>query len=460
MSVTLSLGSARPKIEKASCEWIAMFGMDAQACYGRTLAIVQGPETDQRELNRILQAAQHGKAAQTRLVLYSGAGSGALFSVSARPSCSFEHCEMTMSRVDALTHEAAVAEDGAAKVLVASQKPFKVSHVSRAFSKAYGIKQEHLLNRTLAMIQGPNTHGRALAELFDAALQGLTQAAHIQTYTRNGTEVGRDLTYVRVVPVMSAGDMSHLLVVMGAAPRADFFPAPCDFEERNDKATRADSSSELSPYNEVSPVGQESHGAPFASCSQVRDRGTDRTVDLVIQRLHEYKTRHQTRPMATVTLDKATVTSDSTRAAAPPTLSEASPIQGKARHAHARQERRVQRRPSVSFSESVTVLTSLRSTSSPTTASSVLREPSPEPFSPFSSLALLVCVFVKIIMSLATFGALPMPAIRPDRRQDQVRGKEKASARAGRRMLSARHEWQMIHHLEMSDSMLGGFTVY
>ena len=115
---------------------------------------------------------------------------------------------------------------------------------------------------------------------------------------------------------------------------------------------------------------------------------------------------------------------------------------------------------SVSFSESVMVLTSLRSaTSSPPTASSVLREPcgaSPEPYSPFASLARMVCVFIKIIMSLATFGALPMPVIRPGRRQHQVLEKEKASARAGRRS----REWELIHHLEMSDSMLGGFTVY
>jgi hypothetical protein len=427
--VTLNLASAQPRIEHASHEWIEMFGLGlhADAVNGRTLAVVQGPETDVREVTRLMQTVQHGKAAQARLVLYSGAGAAALYNVRASPSSCFERCHITMSRYDAISHEEALREDGKVKVLVRAARPFKVAHVSCAFSEAYGIAPEHFLNRTLALVQGPNTRHRALAELFDAALQqqGSTHATNIVTYRGDGTEVGRDLAHVSVQHVMSGGDLSHLLVVMGKDPRADVFPAPKEFDIQEG---HADVHDDLGPPNNERLRSSEGRGAA-RSCDA-----------LASERLRR----------------------------------------GKGDQEYEAEQRR-QRRPQHTRSTQTTPILE-----APAGRLTAAEAPEADNAGLCAMLTSMLCFVIGVLVSIATWGAVPMPwaqthlqtsrrvSSRRDERDTPGGLSARVGARSPRRLraVSPRavmsvtrraaylREWELVHHGDFASSVLENFTVY
>jgi hypothetical protein len=214
MKVTLSLASP-PTIQDASPQWLKEFGLELRFCVNRTLNLVLGPDTHAPALARLITSVQNGKQAQAQLTLYSRAGTGALFHVRAQPSRTGAGMELTMSRCDVVSIAEAGPEacDGSVQVLLEAKKPFRVVNVSSAFVAAYGFQPEHIINRTLSMIQGPSTDLDAWKDvLYGALFSGSAQAAHIKTYTCNGTEA-EGLTHVRVTPVMGSGDPGHLLLI-------------------------------------------------------------------------------------------------------------------------------------------------------------------------------------------------------------------------------------------------------
>ena len=245
MKLTLSLATAVPRIEGASPAWLAEFGLDAAACRGRTINIVTGPESNVKQLASLLEHVQHGKQAAANVTLYDRAGAGALFRVHVQPSCSAKTCEVAMQRCDTVAYDAAVEEDGTAKVLLEARKPFKVHRASSAFETAYGFEAGRLANRTLSIITGPNTDAKALQQMLDGALEGSTRNACLQTYTRYGTEVGAEMSRAQATPVVQDGDIKYLLVIMGPAATGSHyhrsssseggsnveFPNPEDFDE-------------------------------------------------------------------------------------------------------------------------------------------------------------------------------------------------------------------------------------
>jgi len=212
----LSLSSeSPPRIVDASPSWYRHFGFELATCRGRTLSLVQGPESNPKTIRNLIETAQNGQQTQARLVLYASSGVGALFHVHAGPSAYFQRCELALTRCDALSFEEAAYEDGAVKVLLRARKPFKVAHVSAAFASTYGFSPEALANRTLSLIQGPGTDAKAWNAALAGALGGEKRKARLQTYTCSGSEVRRDLTKVRVTPVIHGGDVGYLLVTMG-----------------------------------------------------------------------------------------------------------------------------------------------------------------------------------------------------------------------------------------------------
>ena len=215
MQVSLSLASAMPRIADASSEWLAEFGLDLETCRGRTLNLVTGPDSNVQQLTVLLETVQNGKEAQANLMLYSRSGEGSLFCVHAKPSCSAKNCEMAMRRCDAVSFDAAMQEDGSAKALLEAKKPFKVHHASSVFEKAYGFETVQLKHRTLGIISGPLTDVQALSRMLHRALTGSTGTACLQTYLRNGSEIGDGMSHVQVTPVVQDGDIKYLLVTMG-----------------------------------------------------------------------------------------------------------------------------------------------------------------------------------------------------------------------------------------------------
>ena len=113
-------------------------------------------------------------------------------------------------------------------MLVHATKPFKVAHVSAACSSTYGLSPEHLVNRTLGVIQGPLTNFDAWTAALDGALGGTPQAACVQTYHRDGSEV--DLTQISVTPVIGSGDVGYLLIAMSKSKSADMPASAANFD--------------------------------------------------------------------------------------------------------------------------------------------------------------------------------------------------------------------------------------
>ena len=214
MNLILSLATSPPTIQDASLLWLEEFGLELRFCRNRTLSLVLGPDSHAGVLARLITAVLHGKQAQARLVLYSRAGTGTLFHVRAQPSRTGAGMELELSHCDAVALVEAVREDGSVKVLLEAKRPFRVVHASSAFLSAYGFESKHITNRTLQAIHGPSTDINAWKQMLDGGLSGSAQSAYIKTYTCNGSDA-EGLTHVRVMPVMGAGDIEHLLIAMG-----------------------------------------------------------------------------------------------------------------------------------------------------------------------------------------------------------------------------------------------------
>jgi len=239
MRVSLSSGST-PRIENVSPEWLQHFGFDLPTCRGRTLNLVRGPDTNHKKLANLIETAQNDKVTQAQLVLYAKSGAGSLFHVRAHAassrstSCDKSSClqrvELVLTCCESISSfEEAIQEDGNVKVLVYAKKPFKVAHVSAACASTYGLSPEHLVNRTLGVIQGPLTDFHAWTAALDGALAGATQAACVQTYHRDGSEV--DLTQINVTPVIGSGDVGYLLIAMSKSKSAHMPGLSTNFDE-------------------------------------------------------------------------------------------------------------------------------------------------------------------------------------------------------------------------------------
>jgi len=294
----LSLNSASPPcIEDASTSWCHHFGFELATCRGRTLSLVCGPESNPKTISNLIETALNGQQTQARLVLYASSGVGALFNVHAQPSSCFQRCELALMRCDALSFEEAAHKDGAVKVLLHARKPFKVAHVSAAFASAYGFAPEGLVNRTLGLIQGPGTDANAFNTTLIGALEGHKKKARLQTYTRNGAEVGRDMTKVSVTPIIQGGDVGYLLVAMGNCKNDNDKKHDCMDEAVTRSVTFTKDTCEHNyESRRVRPVNPPAARPeqPAAPKWKASDNITMRTVRLACARLKTHKaTKHR-----------------------------------------------------------------------------------------------------------------------------------------------------------------------
>jgi len=292
------------------------------------------------------------------------------------------------------------------------------------------------------MIEGPNTRPRALAELFDAALQqGSTHEAHIATYRRDGTEVGKDLAHVRVAPVISGGGISHILVVMAKDRRAEVFPAPSDFE-RDKRHT--DGHGDLGPHNEGSPRSSEGVGAGRACVATA-----DHTTEFALQRPRRHKAdqedmaeqRRQRRPQHTARGVPQEVRKQRLAAA----MSEGLALQQN--HVLRRENEKPRAQPR-----------QLDDTEAPASRPTVVVAPEAHNEGLVAALTSILCFVIGVLVSIMTLGALPMPWA-----QTHLQPSRHASSRrdgcATRRAAYLR-EWELLHHSGMASSLLEDFNVY
>ena len=204
-----------PKIIKAAPEWLDMFGLEARACLGRTLNAVAGPESDMQRLQEMVEAVRNGRQASGRAVLYTARGEKALYSLWAKPARGqggMQVCKLTMRKSDALSHKTAAADDGSCKVVLGLEKPYRIMSTSEGFERKYGFAREESANRTLGLIQGPETDARGWLALVEGAQAGRSQAGTMKTYARDGTALCES---VRVTPVLRRADIKFVVVTFG-----------------------------------------------------------------------------------------------------------------------------------------------------------------------------------------------------------------------------------------------------
>ena len=204
-----------PKIIKAAPEWLDMFGLEARACLGRTLNAVAGPESDMQRLKEMVEAVRNGRQASGRTVFYTARGEKALYSLRAKPARGLggmQVCKLTMQKSDALSYKTAAADDGSCKVVLGLEKPYRIMSTSDGFERKYGFAREESANRTLGLIQGPETDVRGWLALVEGAQAGRSQAGTMKTYARDGTALCES---VRVAPVLGRADIEFVVVTFG-----------------------------------------------------------------------------------------------------------------------------------------------------------------------------------------------------------------------------------------------------
>jgi hypothetical protein len=243
-AVYLSL-SMPPKIVQTTPEWLDMFALEAQACVGRTINVLVGPDTDMSKFKELLDVVRNHKSGKTRMVLYTAQGDRGLYLISGKPSRTPHGqqvlCKLKMFRSNAIPYKTAAAQDGTIKLIVEAAKPFRIVSVSDEFEYQYGISREEAINRTLGVIQGPETDIRTWLSLLDQAISGISRQTTMQTYTRDGATLRDNM---RLTPVLGKIDIEFILVSIGVSPDTDEAPMPKAHVRRHSRERDVRSSSE------------------------------------------------------------------------------------------------------------------------------------------------------------------------------------------------------------------------
>jgi hypothetical protein len=299
-AVYLSLSSP-PKIVQATPEWLAIFALEAQACVGRTMNLLVGPDTDMSKFKELLDVVRNHKSGKTRMVMYTAQGDRGLYLISGKPSRSTHGqqvlCKLKMQRINVIPYKTAAAQDGTVKLVVEAVKPFRIVCASDEFADQYGISREQAMSRTLGIIQGPETDMHTWLSLLDHAISGFSRQTTIVTYARDGTAVRGNM---RLKPVLGKVDIDFILVAFGERPDANEAQrtrrpdqaVQSSSEERDHSAHAREQCSNAKSHTDagVCPQGPAPPGSP-----QTQRRVSDRSVSSVsmgsVNRMIELKMR-------------------------------------------------------------------------------------------------------------------------------------------------------------------------
>jgi hypothetical protein len=113
---------------------------------------------------------------------------------------------------DAVPYKTAAADDGSCKLILEAAKPFRIVAATEEFARKYGMSSSQATNRTLGIIQGPETDPKVWLSLFDGAMGGRLQQALVTTYLRDGTSIAENLT---CTPVLGSTGISFFMVNFG-----------------------------------------------------------------------------------------------------------------------------------------------------------------------------------------------------------------------------------------------------
>ena len=203
----------------ASDMFLNLFELTPWTCFGQSLMILAGPETDLDRIMRMVDEARAGKDSDTSVVLYSTAGLGGYYCVHAQPfhnGIEAVGCLLSVVSENAMSWAAAIADDGSAKVVI-DAGTCRTVYASHAFASVYGIHCSVFVGRTLNLIHGPGTDLGLWRRSIATAVRGARVRSQMVTVTAGAREINTDLEFV---PVLNDyGYVSHVLIqTLSATP--------------------------------------------------------------------------------------------------------------------------------------------------------------------------------------------------------------------------------------------------
>lgn len=199
-------------VREADDEWCEKTGFMRTQIVGRTMRMLQGPETNMTKLKTLIQSVKEGKGGESALLtLYMSSGDDFLCHIMAQPhttSAGELCCKLDTRFSDATTLKIAQTEDGIGKVIISPKAPFTVQFASKKFCDMFSFLEQQVDSRSLMMIFGPKTDNKMWIEIVDKVTSfGIAQDKDPLVFCDSAC--AELLCHVRVVPILSE-DKTHI----------------------------------------------------------------------------------------------------------------------------------------------------------------------------------------------------------------------------------------------------------
>ncbi|WP_264565247.1 PAS domain S-box protein [Flavobacterium sp. N3904] len=216
-----------PRIIYVNDAFTKMTGYTADEVIGKTPRILQGPETDREELNKLGAAIRKWQPYEVTLLNYKKNGEEFWLHISINPVADatgwFTHWiaierDVTQQKreEERLKLLESVITNTNDAVVIKEAKPLselgrKIVYVNESFTRMSGYTSDEIIGRTHKLLQGPNTNEEELVRFYKALDEGQPCEIEIINYNKNGKEYWVNLSLNPVTN--SKGEYTHWISI-------------------------------------------------------------------------------------------------------------------------------------------------------------------------------------------------------------------------------------------------------
>ena len=210
-------------IESASAGWEEMHGMPVEALLGRSLRVLEGPGTDLRAVNRLMDAAGRGVESQSSYLTYRADGKRMWTHFAVEPLLSeagtIDSFVAETFSYQVLGHAEAVSQVQGFQLLVDLQDPNRcIAHISQPLCQLLNMAQTQLVGQPLDAVLASSASSQLVAKVVAEAVHGvaLQQVGTNFVALRAGAQALATVTArVAAVPVVGVdGQVTHVLLAL------------------------------------------------------------------------------------------------------------------------------------------------------------------------------------------------------------------------------------------------------